>query len=97
MGQSEPVFGLALRVGVQGIRLQFGGVQQEPVEDVDRLPNPTGDKITEQGDVIAGDMRVVDPPVLAIAEVAFAQEIVLPQLHRGAVGDGGPAVSPEAG
>lgn len=95
MGQSEDRLGLARRVSVEDIRLPLGGVPQETVEDVDRLPNPTGDKITEPGEVMAGDRLVVDTAVLALADVAFAQEMVLPPLHRGAGGDGGLTVPAE--
>ena len=45
-------------------------------------------------DVAVGDVVVGDAAIGAVADVLGAEEIVLAQLHMGAVGDGGAAAAP---
>jgi hypothetical protein len=44
VSQPENRLGLAVRVSVDGVRLQDRLVFQQPVEDVDGLPDPAGNK-----------------------------------------------------
>ena len=95
VGERENRLALAVSVGVDGIRLEVGTVLQQGIEDVDGFPYTAGDEVAEQRDVGRRDVVVGDPAIAAVADVALAQEVVLTQLHVGAVGDGHVRPSPQ--
>jgi hypothetical protein len=49
---------LALGIGMDGIGLDIGLVFAQAIENVDRLPHPTGNEVTEESNVRIGDMVV---------------------------------------
>src|SRR5580658_202799 len=73
--QSEDRLALALSVGVQGVRLDYGTVLHQSVEDVDRLPDAARDEAGEQRNIAVGDVVVGDAAVAAIPDVLGADEI----------------------
>ena len=69
-------------------------VLQQPVQDVDGLPDAAGDEAGEQGDVAVGDVVVGDAAIAAVADVPGPEQVVLAQLDVRAVGDRGAAAAP---
>jgi len=88
IGQAKNRFGLALGIGVQGLRLRNRSIALEKVENVVALPGATGDEIGEEGDVGAGDMIVADATVATVANMLFGEQIMLVQLPLCAIGAG---------
>jgi hypothetical protein len=82
---------------MQRVGLDFRPVLQQPIQDVDGLPDAARNKAGEQGDIAVGDVVVGDAAIGAIANMLGSQEIVLAQLHMRAVGDGGAAAAPMPG
>jgi hypothetical protein len=85
---------LALGVGVDRVRLGVGEVAQEPFDDVDGFPDAARDEVTEQSDVVIGDVVVGDPAVAAVADVRLSQEVVDQGVDLRAVGGHGCPVPP---
>ncbi len=95
--QAENRLALAMGVGVDGVDLELRAILKQPVEDVDRLPDPAGDEVAEQRDVGRRNVMVGDAAVAAITDVLLAEEVVLAQLHVGPVGDRHVRLAPELG
>lgn len=95
--QSEDRLALALGVGMQRVRPDYGTVLHQPVDDVDRFPDAARDESGEQRNVVVGDMVIGNTAVAAIPDVLGADEIVLAQRNMGAIGDCRSAGTPELG
>jgi hypothetical protein len=95
VGEPEDSGGLALGIRVQDIRLDIGGVLQEPVEDVHRLPHTAGDEVAEEGNIRVRDVVVGDPTIAAVPDRVLGQQILLVQVELGAVRSGGLAGPPQ--
>ncbi len=68
---------LPLRVGVDGVRLDVGGVLQQAIDDVDRLPDTARNEVAEQRDVRIGHVVVGDAAVAAIRDVVRGEQILV--------------------
>ena len=88
---------MSLGVGVDGIWLDGGFVLQQRVQDVDGFPHAARYEAGEERDVGVGDVVVGDPTIAAVAEVLRSHQVILPQLHMGAVGDCRAPASPVPG
>jgi hypothetical protein len=66
---------LALGVGVNTIRLDVRAVLQEPVQDVERLPDVAEDKVAEQRDVGVRNVIVADRAVPVVADMTLGEQI----------------------
>ncbi len=88
---------LPLRVGVDGVRLDVGGVLQQAIDDVDRLPDTARDEVAEQRDVRIGHVVVGDAAVAAIADVVRGEQILVVEVVLGAVGGRALAIAPAFG
>ncbi len=99
MSRHRPKTGslLPLRVGMQRVGLDSGAVVQQPVQDVDGLPDAAGNEAGEQRDVVVCDVVIGDPAIAAVADVPGTEQVVLAQLHVGAVGDRRSAAAPVPG
>ena len=58
IGQAKNRRTLTLRISMDGIGLDVGLILEQSIENVDRLPHPTGNEVTEEGDVGIGDVIV---------------------------------------
>src|SRR6266542_4376013 len=56
--QAEHGLVLALRIGVERVRLDLRLVLHQRVQDMDRFPDAAGNEAGKQGDVSVGDMMV---------------------------------------
>src|SRR5712691_5031620 len=56
VGEAKDGGALALGIGVEHLRLDIRRVLQQAIEDVDRFPDPTGDKVAKQRDISIGDV-----------------------------------------
>src|SRR3954467_11592694 len=82
---------------MKDVRLDHGAVLDQRVQDMHGLPHAAGDQAGEQRDVGVGDVVVGDAAVTAVADVPRAEQVVLAQLHVGAVGDRGAPATPVPG
>lgn len=96
IGESEDGGRLAVGVCVDTPRLQIRSIELQGVEDVDRLVMAASDEIAEQRDVVVGDVPVGDAAGLAVADMAFGEQIVLVGREMRAVRDGRLARSPQS-
>src|SRR5690606_18826661 len=76
VGESEDREGLALGVGVYGVRPDLRLVRKERVDEVDGFPHPAGDEPGEERNVGVGDEMVGDPAVAAVADRGLGEEVV---------------------
>ena len=82
-------------VGMEGVRLQSGFVFQQPIENVDRLPDPAGNKMAEQRDISVTNVMIRNPAKAAIANVTRPQEVIFEQCDMGAVRNRGLTTTPQ--
>lgn len=78
----------ALRLGIalDRIGLNVGEVLEQAVEKINRLPDPAGDEVGEQGDVGVGDMIVANAAIPSVADVVLGEQVLLVQIPFCAVG-----------
>src|SRR5271163_3635468 len=74
--QAEYGFVLALRIGMERVRLNLGLVLHQRVQDMDRFPDTAGNEAGEQRDIAIGDVVVGDAAVAAISNMPRTHEIV---------------------
>ena len=86
-----------MRVCVDGVRLQDRLVFQQPVEDVNGLPDPASNKAREERNVGVGDVVIGDAPVSSVSNVALAEEVVFDEFDVRTVGDGDLFAAPKEG
>jgi hypothetical protein len=85
--EAEDGFALAVRVGMQRVRLDLRAVFQKAVQDVDGFPDAAGDEGCEQRNIAVGDVVIGDAAIPAVADVSGAEQVVLTQRDMGTVGD----------
>ena len=93
-GQGEHREALALRVGVHGSGLDVGGVGQQALDQVHRLPHPDRDEPGEQRHVGVGDVVVRDAAHAPVPDAGLGQQVIDVGFHLGAVGGYRGAVPP---
>jgi len=76
------------------VGLEVGGVGQQRVQDVHRLPHPARDEVREQRDIGIRDQPERDPAEPAVPDRGLGQQIVLPGVDLRAVGRRGLPVTP---
>src|SRR4051812_27656362 len=86
MGHAEHRRRLALRIGMQRVRLNVGGVLPDDVQDVNRLPDPADDKVAEERDVHVRDVMIGHSARTAVADVILRHQALLVERELGAVG-----------
>jgi hypothetical protein len=69
--QAEDRLALTLDVCVQRAWLDLGAILQQPVQDMDGLPDAARDKTGEQGDVAVGDVMVTSPSSSVRHEIEY--------------------------
>src|SRR5215204_4188381 len=76
------------------IGLNVGEVLEQAVEKINRLPDPAGDEVGEQGDVGVGDMIVANAAITSVADVVLGEQVLLVQIPFCAVDGSALARSP---
>lgn len=61
---------LSLGIGVEGVGLDLGAVLEEAVQDIDRFPDPAGDKVAKERDIAVRNMVVSDATVTAVTDMS---------------------------
>ena len=68
----EPLLGLPMGIGVQGIRLEGREIHEQAIEDIDRFPDATGDEVVEQGHLGIANMMIGNAPEAPVAHMMRA-------------------------
>jgi hypothetical protein len=84
--EREDGLGLSLRIGVENVRLDVAFILEQPVEDVDRLPNAAGDEVAEERDVGIGDVVIADAAIASVADMVLGEQVLFVQVPACAVG-----------
>ncbi len=82
-------------IRVESVGLKLGFIFEQAIEDVNRFPYATGNKMAKQGDVRVANVVVGDAAKLAVAHMLRAQQIVFNQFDMGAIGNRRLATLPE--
>ena len=84
-----------MSITVQRVRLNIRLIVQQPIEEIKRLENATGNEMAEQRNVAVRDVVVANAAVAAVANVVFSQQIVLVNILFGAIDRSAFAHAPE--
>ena len=82
---------------MESIRLEIGLILEQAVQDIDRLPDPTGNKVTEEGDIGVRNVMIGNPAIGSVADMAFPQQVIFNQCDVRPIGHGGVACPPAKG
>ena len=94
IGQTKDGRALSLRIGMQGVGLDFGLIFEQTIQNINRFPYSARNEMAEERDVGIGDMVIPDPAITAVAKVIFREQILFIEIPLRAVGGSALARAP---
>ena len=70
------------------VRLDIALVLEQPIQDIDGLPDAAWNEMAEEGDVVVGHMVVADAAIAAVANMVLGDEVLLVQIPARSIGRG---------